>query len=122
MNLITKVVNLVRYTKSFSKNKGLYAYIMLKLLIYILCHFADFRKYSSDNKLEDHRKSIMARGLPKVKPIPGVKHIFLVSSGKGGVGKSTSAGFFGLETMSVGVIILFPPSKYSSCAEASLHK
>lgn len=47
---------------------------------------------SSDAKLEDHRKSVMAKGLPKVKPIPGVKHILLVSSGKGGVGKSTTAG------------------------------
>ncbi|KAF2895987.1 hypothetical protein ILUMI_10187 [Ignelater luminosus] len=33
----------------------------------------------------------MARGLPKVKPITGVKHIVLVASGKGGVGKSTTA-------------------------------
>ena len=31
----------------------------------------------------------MARGLPKQKPIKGVKHILLVASGKGGVGKST---------------------------------
>lgn len=34
----------------------------------------------------------MAKGLPKVKPITGVKHIVLVASGKGGVGKSTTAG------------------------------
>lgn len=33
----------------------------------------------------------MARGLPKQKPIPGVKQILLVASGKGGVGKSTTA-------------------------------
>lgn len=33
----------------------------------------------------------MARGLPKVKPIDGVKHIVLVASGKGGVGKSTTS-------------------------------
>ncbi|XP_069698027.1 iron-sulfur cluster transfer protein NUBPL isoform X2 [Periplaneta americana] len=33
----------------------------------------------------------MARGLPKQKPIIGVKHIILVASGKGGVGKSTTA-------------------------------
>lgn len=49
---------------------------------------------SSDAKLEDHRKSVMAKGLPKVKPIPGVKHVILVSSGKGGVGKSTTAGTY----------------------------
>ncbi|KAM9293865.1 iron-sulfur cluster transfer protein NUBPL [Gastrophryne carolinensis] len=33
----------------------------------------------------------MARGLPKLKPIPGVKHVLVVASGKGGVGKSTTA-------------------------------
>lgn len=38
----------------------------------------------------------MARGLPKQKPIPGVKNILLVASGKGGVGKSTTAGKFNL--------------------------
>lgn len=36
----------------------------------------------------------MARGLPKQKPITGVKEIILVASGKGGVGKSTTAGEF----------------------------
>ena len=34
----------------------------------------------------------MAKGLPKQKPIPLVKDIVLVASGKGGVGKSTTAG------------------------------
>lgn len=33
-----------------------------------------------------------ARGLPKKWPIPGVKHVVVVASGKGGVGKSTIAG------------------------------
>lgn len=33
----------------------------------------------------------MARGLPKVKPLKGVKQIVVVASGKGGVGKSTIA-------------------------------
>lgn len=33
----------------------------------------------------------MARGLPEKKPIPGVKNVLLVASGKGGVGKSTTA-------------------------------
>ena len=48
-------------------------------------------KYSSDN-LKSRQEKLMARGLPKKKPIPGVKSIVLVSSGKGGVGKSTTAG------------------------------
>lgn len=34
----------------------------------------------------------MKRKLPQKKPIKGVKHIILVASGKGGVGKSTTAG------------------------------
>lgn len=34
----------------------------------------------------------MARGLPKQKPIAGVKEVIVVASGKGGVGKSTTAG------------------------------
>ena len=34
----------------------------------------------------------MARGLPKKQPIKGVDNIILVASGKGGVGKSTTAG------------------------------
>ncbi|XP_041374905.1 iron-sulfur protein NUBPL-like isoform X1 [Gigantopelta aegis] len=41
--------------------------------------------------LEQHQKEVMARGLPKRKPIPGVKNIIVVASGKGGVGKSTTA-------------------------------
>lgn len=34
----------------------------------------------------------MAKGLPKQKPIAGVKQVIVVASGKGGVGKSTTAG------------------------------
>ena len=34
----------------------------------------------------------MARGLPKQRPIEGVKNVICVASGKGGVGKSTVAG------------------------------
>lgn len=33
----------------------------------------------------------MARGLPKQKPIAGVKQVVVVASGKGGVGKSTTS-------------------------------
>lgn len=38
-----------------------------------------------------HQKELMARSLPKQMPISGVNHIVVVSSGKGGVGKSTTA-------------------------------
>lgn len=41
--------------------------------------------------LERRRKEMMSRGLPKRKPIKGVKQILVVASGKGGVGKSTTS-------------------------------
>ncbi|CAG9133713.1 unnamed protein product [Plutella xylostella] len=49
------------------------------------------QKHSSKNDINDHRAKIMARGLPEKKPLPGVKNIILVASGKGGVGKTTTA-------------------------------
>lgn len=48
---------------------------------------------SVDSKvLQERQKQHMARGLPKQKPIAGVKQVIVVASGKGGVGKSTTAG------------------------------
>ncbi|XP_030637985.1 iron-sulfur cluster transfer protein NUBPL [Chanos chanos] len=41
--------------------------------------------------LEQKQRQHMARGLPKQKPITGVKQVIVVASGKGGVGKSTTA-------------------------------
>ncbi|XP_077320939.1 iron-sulfur cluster transfer protein NUBPL isoform X2 [Lithobates pipiens] len=46
---------------------------------------------SQEETLKDRQTQVMARGLPKQKPISGVKHILVVASGKGGVGKSTTA-------------------------------
>lgn len=40
------------------------------------------------------QKQRMARGLPKKFPVAGVKHVIVVASGKGGVGKSTTAGLY----------------------------
>ena len=42
--------------------------------------------------LGQHQKAKMAKGLPKKGPIDGVKKVIVVASGKGGVGKSTTAG------------------------------
>ncbi|NXA31719.1 NUBPL protein, partial [Eudromia elegans] len=47
---------------------------------------------SRDEALRDKRAQILSRGLPKQKPIEGVKQVLVVASGKGGVGKSTAAG------------------------------
>lgn len=42
--------------------------------------------------MKKRQADIMSKGLPKQKQLPGVKKILLVASGKGGVGKSTTAG------------------------------
>uniref|UniRef100_A0A667XQL7 Iron-sulfur cluster transfer protein NUBPL n=1 Tax=Myripristis murdjan TaxID=586833 RepID=A0A667XQL7_9TELE len=47
---------------------------------------------TADSKaLQERQRQQMARGLPKQKPITGVKQVIVVASGKGGVGKSTTA-------------------------------
>lgn len=45
----------------------------------------------TEDELKKHQDEIMARGLPEKKPIPGVRKVLIVASGKGGVGKSTTA-------------------------------
>ncbi|KAI5631898.1 NUBPL iron-transfer p-loop NTPase domain-containing protein [Phthorimaea operculella] len=45
----------------------------------------------SQSDLNEHRAKVMGKGLPEKKPLPGVKSIILVASGKGGVGKTTTA-------------------------------
>lgn len=45
-----------------------------------------------ESTADDRRAKIMAKGLPKRKPIDGVKDIVLIASGKGGVGKTTVSG------------------------------
>jgi len=53
------------------------------------------RNLAKDEKkaeaLKARQEELMKRGLPKRRSIPGVNHTILVSSGKGGVGKSTIA-------------------------------
>ncbi|XP_028362794.1 iron-sulfur protein NUBPL isoform X1 [Phyllostomus discolor] len=46
---------------------------------------------AENETLKQRRTEIMSRGLPKQKPIEGVKQVIVVASGKGGVGKSTTA-------------------------------
>ncbi|KAM9012818.1 LOW QUALITY PROTEIN: iron-sulfur cluster transfer protein NUBPL [Ara ararauna] len=54
--------------------------------------FADSASSGSrDAALRDKRSQILSRGLPKQKPIEGVKQVVVLASGKGGVGKSTTA-------------------------------
>ncbi len=42
-------------------------------------------------ELTQRQKDLMAKSLPKKKSLDGVKNVILVASGKGGVGKSTTA-------------------------------
>jgi len=62
-------------------------------LVTTLRHFKpSFSVQSSKEELLKKRQAeLMARGLPKRKVIEGVQHVILVASGKGGVGKSTTA-------------------------------
>lgn len=50
------------------------------------------RGTSYSTKPTARQAEMMARGLPKQAPLPGVKDIVVVASGKGGVGKSTTSG------------------------------
>uniref|UniRef100_A0A9I3CJM9 Iron-sulfur protein NUBPL n=1 Tax=Anopheles culicifacies TaxID=139723 RepID=A0A9I3CJM9_9DIPT len=43
------------------------------------------------SKPNQRQVELMAKSLPKRMPLPGVQHIVVVSSGKGGVGKTTTA-------------------------------
>lgn len=47
--------------------------------------------------LRKYATQTMGRPVTKI-PIPGIDHIIAVASGKGGVGKSTTAGSFGVCT------------------------
>jgi len=53
-----------------------------------------FKRYSRSLRYFSAAPSseAMRRGLPRKWPIAGVDHVVVVASGKGGVGKSTTAG------------------------------
>ncbi|XP_076002733.1 iron-sulfur cluster transfer protein NUBPL [Genypterus blacodes] len=53
--------------------------------------FKRWQRTVDKKALQERQKQQMAKGLPKQKPILGVKQVVVVASGKGGVGKSTTA-------------------------------
>ncbi|KAM6969120.1 iron-sulfur cluster transfer protein NUBPL [Tautogolabrus adspersus] len=71
---------------------------------------------SVDSKaLQERQKQLMGKGLPKQKPITGVKNVIVVASGKGGVGKSTTAVNLALGLMAN------DPSKSVGLLDADVH-
>ncbi|XP_029899992.1 iron-sulfur cluster transfer protein NUBPL [Myripristis murdjan] len=71
---------------------------------------------TADSKaLQERQRQQMARGLPKQKPITGVKQVIVVASGKGGVGKSTTAVNLALGLTAVN------PSKSVGVLDADVH-
>lgn len=60
---------------------------------YFQAQFTQSQKCSGgDSSLNKRQQQVMGKGLPQKKNLPGVKNIVLIASGKGGVGKSTTAG------------------------------
>ncbi|XP_061674688.1 iron-sulfur protein NUBPL isoform X2 [Syngnathoides biaculeatus] len=53
--------------------------------------FTRWHRSADREALRERRRQQMARGLPEQKPIAGVRQVLVVASGKGGVGKSTTA-------------------------------
>uniref|UniRef100_A0A3Q0SXR8 Iron-sulfur cluster transfer protein NUBPL n=1 Tax=Amphilophus citrinellus TaxID=61819 RepID=A0A3Q0SXR8_AMPCI len=63
--------------------------------------FGFTHSYMDSKALQERQRQQMARGLPKQKPITGVKQVIVVASGKGGVGKSTTADLYSMNFFSL---------------------
>ncbi|CAL8287330.1 unnamed protein product [Gadus morhua 'NCC'] len=81
----------------------------------LCCVYSPRWKSSGPSSLQDRQREIMARGLPKQKPIAGVGQVVVVASGKGGVGKSTTAVNLALGLMAI------DPSKRVGLLDADIH-
>lgn len=82
--------------KALLQTPNFYFNSMIIEMGYFKTFFFFFKLSGADSEtLKQRRTQIMSRGLPKQKPIEGVKQVIVVASGKGGVGKSTTAGIIG---------------------------
>ncbi|XP_053700534.1 iron-sulfur protein NUBPL [Synchiropus splendidus] len=63
-------------------------------------HSTRAQRSATGGSLAERQKQMMSRGLPRQKPLSGVKQVVVVASGKGGVGKSTTAVNLALAMMS----------------------
>ncbi|KAJ3613447.1 hypothetical protein NHX12_019696 [Muraenolepis orangiensis] len=72
-------------------------------------------KSSGASSPQERQRQLMGRGLPKQKPIAGVQQVVVVASGKGGVGKSTTA-----VNLALG-LIANDPSKSVGLLDADIH-
>lgn len=70
-----------------------------------------------ERSLQERQKQHMARGLPKQKPIAGVKQVIVVASGKGGVGKSTTAG----KQVLIGLSVLLIHETFAQMCTICIH-
>jgi len=66
-------------------------FVIPRISIRHFCSSAQAFKKVTQEQVKARQEAIMRKSLPKKREIPGVNHVVLVASGKGGVGKSTTA-------------------------------
>ncbi|XP_053366352.1 iron-sulfur protein NUBPL isoform X1 [Clarias gariepinus] len=82
---------LAQVLKSNSVCSGLWSCSNVRPLQALCKPDVRFKSSAAGEKQQERQRAHMARGLPKQKPVAGVKQVIVVASGKGGVGKSTTA-------------------------------
>lgn len=76
--------------KLFTMRLGSFQILVQDSAYYIMASVRCFRRLLSTARVPAEERA--KQGLPRKWPIPGIDSIVMVASGKGGVGKSTTAG------------------------------